>query len=152
MKFLQEDDQSHKITLFVNTAIYNLYLGGVSDPTISETVDQMLKTVTMFGSHESGWVTDEISRVNIFLVKLSPIRAGSYIPLLPNWKKQQRNVMKVDKTSDHSCYLFCYYAAYHAQPGKPPLYQPDSKWRKKAQISTYRQNLQPNLGEINGDY
>ena len=43
VKFVEEDDQSHKITIFVNTTMYNLYFGGVSDETISETVDQMLK-------------------------------------------------------------------------------------------------------------
>ena len=95
---------------------------------------------------------DEISRVNICLAKFSPIRAGSYIPLPPNLKKQQRNLVNVHNTSDHNCFLCCYYAAYHAQPEKQPLYEPEQRWRKKAQISTYDRKLQPNLVEINGDY
>ena len=35
VKFLEEDDQSHKTILFVNTAMYSLYFGGVTDETIS---------------------------------------------------------------------------------------------------------------------
>ena len=30
VKFVEEDDQSHMTTLFVNTAMYHLYFGGVS--------------------------------------------------------------------------------------------------------------------------
>ena len=70
----------------------------------------------------------------------------------PNLKKQQRNVVSVHNTSDHNCLLYFYYTAYHAQPKKPPLYNPEQQWRKKAQISTFDQKLQPNLMEINGDY
>ena len=65
VKFVEEDDQSHKTTLFVNTAMYHLYIGGASDETISEMVDQMVNTITLIGSHGSGWVIDKISRVNI---------------------------------------------------------------------------------------
>ena len=65
VKFVEEDDQSHKTTLFVNTALYHFYFGGASDETISEMVDQMVNTITLFGSHGSGWVIDEISRVNL---------------------------------------------------------------------------------------
>ena len=152
VKFAEEDDQSHKATLFVNIAMYHLYFGGVSDETISEMVDQMVNTITMFGSHGSGWVIDEISRVNICLAKLSPIRDGSYIPLPLNLKKHKRNVVNVHNISDHNCFLYCYYAAYHAQPGKPQLCETEQRWRKMAQISTYDRKLQPNLMEINGDY
>ena len=74
---------------------------------------------------------DEISRVNIFLAKFFPIRAGSYIQLPPNLKKQQRNVVNVHNTSDRNCFLYCYYAAYHAQPGKPPLYEPEQRFAEK---------------------
>ena len=105
VKFVKEDDQSHKFTLFLQTVMYNLYFREVSDGTISETVDQMLNTITMFGSHGSGWVVDEISRINIFSAKLSPIRAGSYIPLPPILKKQQRSVVNFHNTSDHNCFL-----------------------------------------------
>ena len=127
-------------------------IGGVSDETIREMVDKMLNTITMFGSHGREWVIDEISIFNFCLAKLSPIRAGSYIPLPPHVKKHKRNLVNVHNTSDHNCFLYCYYAAYHAQPGKPPLYDTEQRCRKKAQISTYDQKLQPNLVEINGDY
>ena len=152
VKFVEEDDQSHKTTLFVNTAMYHFYFGGVSDETISKMVDQMVSKITMFGSHGSGWVIDAISRVDICLAKLYPIIAVSYIPLPPNLKKHKRNLVNVHNTSDHKCFLYCYYAAYHAQPGKPPLYETEQRWRKKAQISTYDRKLQSNLVEINGDY
>ena len=102
VKFVKEDDQSHKTTLFVNTVMYHLFFGGVSVETISAMVDQMVNTITMFGSQGSGWMIDENSRVNICLAKLSPIRARSYIPLPPNLKKQQRNVLNVHNTSDHN--------------------------------------------------
>ena len=54
LKFVDEDDQCHKTTLFVNTAMYHLYFGGVSDETICKMVDQMVNTITMIGSHGSG--------------------------------------------------------------------------------------------------
>ena len=104
MNFVKEDDQSHKTTLFVNTARYSLYFGGVTDETISEMVDQMVNTITLLGYHGSEYVIDEISRINICLAKLFPIRAGSYIPLPPNLKKQQINVVNVHNTSDHNCF------------------------------------------------
>ena len=106
VKFVDEDDQSHKTILFVNTAMYHLYFGGVSDETISEMVEQMANIIIKFGSHRSGWVIDEISRANICLAKLSPIRAGSYIPLPPYLKKHKRNLVNVHITSDHNCFLF----------------------------------------------
>ena len=153
VKFVEENDQSHKTTIFVNTAMYHLYFGGVSDETIRQMVDQIVKTITIIGYHGSGYVIDEISRVNICLAKnIPPFRAGSYIPLPPNLKKHKRNVVNAQNTLDHNCFLFCYYAAYHAQPGKPPLYETEQRWLKNAQISTYDRKLQPNLVDINGDY
>ena len=104
VNFVKEDDQSHKTTLFVNTARFSLYFGGVTDETISEMVDQMVNTITLLGYHGSEYVIDEISRINICLAKLSPIRAGSYIPLPPHLRKQQRNVVNVHNTSDHNCF------------------------------------------------
>ena len=105
MKFVEEEDQSHKTTLFVNIAMYDLYFGGVIDETISEMVDHMVNTITMFGSHRSGGVIDEICRVKIFLAKFSPIRAGSYISLPQNLKKQQRSLVNVHNTSDQNYFL-----------------------------------------------
>ena len=46
------------------------------------------------------------------------------IGLPPNLKKQQRNVVNFHNTSDHNCFLHCYYAAY---PGKPLLYEPEQR-------------------------
>ena len=39
VKFVDEGDQSHRATLFVNTAMYNLHFRGVTDETISQMVD-----------------------------------------------------------------------------------------------------------------
>ena len=74
VKFVEEDDQTHKTALFVNTAMYHLYFGGASDETISEMVDQMVNKITMFGSHVSGWVIDEKSRVSISPAHISRCR------------------------------------------------------------------------------
>ena len=53
MKFVEEEDKSHKTILIVNIAMYNLYFGGATDGTISEMVDQRVNTITMFISHGS---------------------------------------------------------------------------------------------------
>ena len=129
VKFVDEDNQSHKTTLFVNTAMYHLYFGGVSDETISEAkwLTKWLTQLPCLVFHGSGWVIDEISRVNICLAKLSPIRAGSYIPLPPNLNKHRRNAVNAHNTSDYNFFLYCYYAAYHAQPGKPPLCETEQR-------------------------
>ena len=55
-------------------------------------IEHMLNTINCFASNGSAWLVEKISKVTINFAKIFPRRAGSYLPL-PNDLKKQNFIM-----------------------------------------------------------
>ena len=84
-----EEPNVEKVTLFLNTEIVLVNYGGLEQGQNIEMIEHMLNSINCFASHGSGWIIERISKVTINFPKLSPMRAGSYLPLPLGLKKQE---------------------------------------------------------------
>ena len=87
-----EEPNVEKITHFLNTEMVRVNYGGLEQGQYIEMIEHMLNSINCFASHGSGWIIERISKVTINFAKLSPMRAGSYLPLPLGLKKQNFNL------------------------------------------------------------
>ena len=75
---LDEEELQH---IIANSKVVPLYVVGLDNEEYFGMVEQMLTVIYNFASHGSGWMLDKIKKVDIKVVKFSPIRASSYLVL-----------------------------------------------------------------------
>ena len=112
--------------------------GGLEQGQYIEMIEHMLNSINCFASHGSGWIIERVSKVTINFAKLSPMRAGSYLPLPLGLKKQNFNLVNIETKTNDICFLYCFIAAYHLKHG-PPLYASSQAYRKKTKCATYKE-------------
>ena len=84
-----------------------IYVDGLDNDEYFEMVEQMLSIVYI-----DGWVLDKIMKLDIKIVKFSPIRASSYLAL-PRELANERSVLNIRNQNDEKCFFYCYTAAFH---------------------------------------
>ena len=150
-----EEPNVEKTTLFLNTEMVRVNYGGLEQRQYIEMIEHMLNSINCFAaSHGSGWIIERISKVNINFAKLSPMRAGSYLPLPLGLKKQNFNLVNIQTKTNDICFLFCFIAAYHLKHC-PPLYASSQAYRKKTNCATYKEedseNEDSDYDEVRGE-
>ena len=133
-----EEPNVEKITLFLNTEMVRVNYGGLEQGQYIEMIEHMLNSINCFASHGRGWIIERISKVTINFAKMSPMRAGSYLPLPLGLKKQNFNIVNIEIKTNDKCFLYCFIAAYHLKHG-PPLYASSQAYRKKTKCATYEE-------------
>ena len=133
-----EEPNVEKITLLLNTEMVRVNYGGLEQGQYIEMIKHMLNSINCFASHGSGWIIERISKVTINFAKLSPMRAGSYLPLPLGLKKQNLNLVNIETKTNDKCFLYCFIAVYHLKHG-PPLYASSQAYRKKTKCATYKE-------------
>ena len=133
-----EEPNVEKITLFLNTEMVRDNYGGLEKGQYIEMIEHMLNSINCFASHGSGWIIERISKVTINFAKLSPMRAGSYLPLPLVLKKQNFNPVNIQTKTNDKSFLYCFIAAYHLKHG-PPLCASSQAYRKKTKCATYKE-------------
>ena len=73
-----EEEEPDKLMLYLNTDMVRVDYSELERGQFVEMIEHMLKTINCFASHGSGWLVEEISKVNINFAILSPMRAASY--------------------------------------------------------------------------
>ena len=133
-----EEPNVEKITLFLNTEMVRVNYGGLEEGQYIEMIEHMLNSINCFASHGSGCIIERISKVIMNFAKLSPMRAGSYLPLPLGLKKQNFNFVNIETKTNDRCFLYCFIAAYHLKHG-PPLHASSQAYRKKTKCATYKE-------------
>ena len=133
-----EEPNVEKITLFLNTEMVRVNYGGLEQGQYIEMIEHMLNSVNCFASHGNWRIIERISKVTTNFVKLSPMRAGCYLPLPLGLKKQNFNLVNIQTKMNYKCFLYCFIAAYHLKHG-PSLYASSHAYRKKTKCATYKE-------------
>ena len=69
-------EESHKITIHVQSKMERVDFGGIADESFHQMVEQMLLSLNSFASHGSGWTLDQIIKIEIRTVKSKPIEGS----------------------------------------------------------------------------
>ena len=88
-----EEPNVEKITLFLNTEMVRVNYGGLEQGQYIEMIEHMLNSVNCFASHGNWRIIERISKVTTNFVKLSPMRAGCYLPLPLGLKKNRTSTL-----------------------------------------------------------
>ena len=148
-KPILNDDELQHITIYANSKMVPVYVDGLDNDEYFEMVEQMLSIVYNFDSHGSGWVLDKVKKLDIKIVKFSPIRASSYLAL-PRELANERSVLNIRNQNDEKCFFYCYTAAFHNKFG-PKLLPDNAPWRQRTSPATYSaQNV--NAVQPKGDF
>ena len=105
-------EESHKITIHVQSKMERDDFGGIADESFHQMVEQIILSLNSFASHGSGWTLDQIKKIDIRTVKPKPIAGSSYVAL-PNKLSQTSALLNIRIREDENCFLYCFTAAYH---------------------------------------
>ena len=95
-------EESHKITIHVQSKMERDDFGGITDESFHQMVEQMLLSLNSFASHGSGWTLDQIIKIEICTVKSKPI-AGSSYSALPHKLSQTSALLNIRNREDEKC-------------------------------------------------
>ena len=128
-------EESHKITIHVQSKMERVDFGGIADESFHQMVEQMLLSLNSFASHGSGWTLDQIIKIEIRTVKSKPIEGSSYLAL-PHKLSQTSALLNIRNREDENCFLYCFTAAYHLKYG-PRLVPKGTSSRQITSPHTY---------------
>lgn len=134
MKPVEGSGNNEQITIYVNTKMQSVFVDGLDDDAFYEMVEQILVTTNNFASHGSGWTVSNIDRIIVNTLAFSPIRAGTFLELPPELRKEHF-LLNIKTRNDERCFAHCYAAAHSLNHG-PALYETHD-YRSRVNPSTY---------------
>ena len=99
-----EEEELDKIMLYLKKDMVRVDYGRLESGQFVEMIEHMLNC---FASHGSGWLVENISIISMKFSKISLLRAGSYLPLPSDLKKQKFNLAKIETKNNNKCFLYC---------------------------------------------
>ncbi|MEE8289544.1 MAG: hypothetical protein V3R25_09045, partial [Nitrosomonadaceae bacterium] len=86
--------------------------GGVGvDTMLCDIYNELINSIEQYELCGSGWVLDKLLRLDLHVLKFTPLRGSTYIPL-PKEIQLKHAVLNI-KNSDNFCFLWCIIAALH---------------------------------------
>ena len=145
------DGKEEVITIFAKRKMLAVDVQGWTQDQIYNCVDQILSTLHQYASHGSGWRIRRIDKIVLKMVKSSPIRGSSYLPLPAYLLKLKRFWLNIRSYEDDRCFEYCFVAEYHRQNLIPlTLRTIQSKHEEKPSFYDYCRNSRAH--EPTGDF
>ena len=77
--------------------------------TLSDINNELLNRITEWISHGSGWVIERVNGHFLTIIKYTPLRGSSYLPL-PKCIENKRGLINIKNEKDDECFRWCHLA------------------------------------------
>ena len=132
----ENSQQRERITIYVHTKMSGpIYHDGISEEQYLDLINDIICSISSFSSHGSGWTIESLDKVDVKIMRYSPIRGSSYLSLDPALCNNQ-NLINIRNFADNNCFLYCFTAGYHLKFG-PDLMKDNRLFRPRTNPLTY---------------
>ena len=83
------------------------------DPLLDDTYGALLNSIDKFELRGSGWVLDQLLRIDLHVLEFDPLRASTYLPL-PKWIEDKHAVVNI-LNKDDMCFLWTAIAGVYVE-------------------------------------
>ena len=111
-----DNAEDERIEIYANSFLTPVYAIGLTIAAYWGMVEKMMSLLTTFASMGSGWVLEEVLKVDDKFARFRPIHGSSYIAL-PNKIANCCGLLNIRNHDDQQCFRYCYVAAYHLYHG-----------------------------------
>lgn len=113
-----DEDEEKQTRIYAQTEMESVDCDGLTDESFVGMVDKMLSVLFVFASEGSGWILRQVNETLVKLAAVASVQGSSFLPL-PHFLQGKSFVLNIRNHSDHSCFQYCYTAAYHKFHGPP---------------------------------